>query len=150
MTDLKKLNGQQLGLQNIAKFETWVATQTDDDFKQMIHRGQLNRGTIAKEADIGKSSLRQNDSIKTALKILENDLRDRGVLPPLAQQTKDNADKPKEYDSTAKKKYLESNRIAALEAENLELKAEVAKLTGKLERFGEQAEALSELGIFPR
>ena len=29
MTDLKKLNGQQLGLQNIAKFETWVATQTD-------------------------------------------------------------------------------------------------------------------------
>lgn len=144
------MNGQQLGQQNIAKFETWVATQTDDDFKQIIHRGQLNRGTIAKEADIGKSSLRQNDSIRKALQALENELRDRGVLPSLTQQAKDNAGKPKEYDSTAKKKYLESNRIAALEAENLELKAEVAKLTGKLERFGEQAEALSELGIFPR
>ncbi|MDK9685480.1 VPA1267 family protein [Pseudoalteromonas shioyasakiensis] len=143
-------NGQQLGQENIAKFEIWVATQTDDDFKQIIHRGQLNRGTIAKEASIGKSALTQNITIKKALKALEDSLRERGILPPKIEKAKQDHSKVQEYDSSAKKKYFENNRIATLEAENLELKAEIAKLTGKLERFGEQAEALSELGIFPR
>ncbi len=143
-------SGQQLGQENIAKFETWVATQTDDDFKQIIHRGQLNRGTIAKEANIGKSALRQNDTIKKALEALEDNLRERGILPSQTEKAKQDAGKAQEYNSSAKKKHLENNRIATLEAENLELKAEIAKLSGKLERFGEQAEALSELGIFPR
>tara|TARA_Y100000310_G_scaffold100423_2_gene98302 strand:- start:10833 stop:11270 length:438 start_codon:yes stop_codon:yes gene_type:complete len=143
-------NGQQLGQENIAKFELWVATQTDDDFKQIIHRGQLNRGTIAKEANIGKSALRQNNTIKNALKALEDRLRERGILPLQTEKTKQCAGKEREYDCSAKRKSLENNRIAALEAENIELKAKVTKLSGKLERFGEQAEALSELGIFPR
>lgn len=143
-------NGQQVGQENIAKFETWVATQTDDDFKHIIYRGQLNRVTIAKEADIGKSALRQNNTIKKALQALEDNLRERGILPPLTDKAKQDAGKAQEYNSSAKKKRLENNRIAELEAENIELKAEIAKLSGKLERFGEQAEALSELGVFLR
>ena len=37
-------NGQQKAQQNLDAFEVWRVTQTDDDFKQIIFRGQLNRG----------------------------------------------------------------------------------------------------------
>ena len=143
-------NGQQKAQQNLQAFEAWVATQTIEDFKQIIHRGQLNRGEVAKAIGCGKSALVQNPALKDALKKLENNLRTQKVLPPLSETAKKEANKAKEYDSSIKKKHSENNRLAALEAENLELKAKVAKLSGELERFGEQTEALSELGIFPR
>jgi hypothetical protein len=143
-------NGQQKAQQNLEAFELWVATQTDDDFKQIIHRGQLNRGELAKAIGCGKSALNQNPSLKQALKSLEDGLRERGVLPSLTESAKTETDKPKQYDSSHKKKQLENNRIAALEAENLELKAKLAEKTGELERYSELGDALSELGIFPR
>jgi hypothetical protein len=34
-------NGQERARQNLSAFQSWVATQTDDDFKQILHRGQL-------------------------------------------------------------------------------------------------------------
>ncbi|HCN73225.1 MAG TPA: hypothetical protein DIS96_16540, partial [Pusillimonas sp.] len=76
-------NGQERARQNLSAFQSWVATQTDDDFKQIVFRGQLNRGEVAKAIGIGKSALRQNPAIKTALENLEQNLRDRGVLPEL-------------------------------------------------------------------
>tara|TARA_A200000159_G_scaffold164209_2_gene192998 strand:- start:2307 stop:2432 length:126 start_codon:yes stop_codon:yes gene_type:complete len=39
-----KLNGQQTAEENVAAFYAWVATQFDEDFRQITHRGQLNRG----------------------------------------------------------------------------------------------------------
>jgi hypothetical protein len=33
---------------------------SDDDFRQIVFRGQLNRGEIAKGLDCAKSALRQN------------------------------------------------------------------------------------------
>ena len=143
-------NGQQIGQQNAYKFEEWVATKTDDDFKQMIHRGQLNRGTIATEADIGKSALRQNDTIRQALEELEKVLRERRVLPPLSQKAMEDSEKPREYDKTLNKKVIESNHTSTLEAENVELKAKIRELEIKLERFGELSETLSEMGFMPR
>lgn len=78
-------NGQERARQNLSVFQSWVATQTDDDFKQIIFRGQLNRGEVAKAIGIGKSALRQNPAIKSALENLEQSLRDRGVLPELTE-----------------------------------------------------------------
>tara|TARA_B000000460_G_scaffold249504_1_gene230965 strand:- start:7796 stop:7987 length:192 start_codon:yes stop_codon:yes gene_type:complete len=49
------MNGQQKAQQNLEKFEVWQATQTDDDFKQIIFRGQLNRIEVAK--GVGCASL---------------------------------------------------------------------------------------------
>ena len=48
-------NGQQKAQQNLDAFQTWVATQSDDDFKQIAFRGQLNRIEVAKGVGCGKS-----------------------------------------------------------------------------------------------
>ena len=143
-------NGQQRAQENIEAFEVWQATQSHEDFKQIIHRGQLNRGEVAKAVDCGKSALSQNPLLRKALEALENELREEGVLPPLTKAAKQNTDKPKQYDNTANKKLLDSKRVSALETENIELKAKVRELESKLERFGELSETLSEMGFMPR
>ncbi len=142
--------GQQKAQQNLEAFEVWKATQTDDDFKQIIYRGKLNRIEVAKGIGCGKSALNQNPVLKEALLALEDYLRKKGVLPHLTESAKKNTDKLKQYDNTANRKLLDSKRVSALEAENIELKAKVKELESKLERFGELSETLSEMGFVPR
>lgn len=143
-------NGQQKAQQNLNAFQTWVATQSDDDFRQIVYRGQLNRGEIAKAIGCGKSALNQNPSIREALHGLEEQLRCKGVMPRLTGAAKPNEGKPKEYDVTANRKSMDSRRLAIVEAENLELKAKVRELESHLKRFGELSETLSEMGFMPR
>ena len=143
-------SGQQKAQQNLEAFEVWKATQTDDDFKQIVFRGQLNRIEVAKSIGCGKSALNQNPALKKTLKALEDELRDKGVLPPLTESAKKNADKPKAYDNTTNRKLLDSKRVSSLEVENIELKAKVKELEKRLERFGELSETLSEMGLMPR
>ena len=142
-------NGQEKARQNLVDFQRWAATQTDEDFEQIVHRGQLNRGEVAKAIGIGKSALRQNPAIKEALGSLEQGLRDRGVLPPLTQEASVQRSQPKRYDPTVNQKALESRRLSALEQENIELKARVATLEAKLKRYGELSEVLTEFGVAP-
>jgi hypothetical protein len=142
--------GQQKAQQNLDAFRVWVATQSDDDFKQIVFRGQLNRVEVAKAVGCGKSALNQNPILRNELKQLEDNLRDRGVLPPLTDTAKKETDKPKQYDNTASRKTLDSKRLSSLEAENIELKAQVKELEGKLERFGELSDTLSEMGFMSR
>lgn len=142
-------NGQQKARRNLASFQSWVATQTDEDFEQIIHRGQLNRGEVAKAIGIGKSALRQNPAIKKALETLEQDLRDRCVLPPLTETAQLQRSEPKPYDPGVNKRAMESKRLSTLEQENIELKAKVAALKVKLKRYGELSEVLSEFGVAP-
>ncbi|WP_241824031.1 VPA1267 family protein [Salinivibrio sp. AR647] len=73
-------SGQQKAQQNLEAFEVWKATQTDDEFKQIVFRGQLNRIEVAKDIGCGKSALNQNPALKKALKALEDELRVKGVL----------------------------------------------------------------------
>ncbi|MGR5324359.1 VPA1267 family protein [Vibrio sp. DNB22_17_1] len=143
-------SGQQKAQHNLEAFKVWVATQSDDDFKQIIYRGQLNRIEVAKGIGCGKSALNQNPALKDALKALEDELRDRSILPPLTNSAKKNESKPKIYDNTANRKLLDSKRVSSLEAENIELKAKVKELEKRLERFGELSETLSEMGLMPR
>lgn len=138
------------GQLNLDKFTAWVATQSNDDFKQIIYRGQLNRGEVAKASGCGKSALKQNPALKDALEALESDLRTKGVLPPLTEKAKVEEGKPKLYNNSERKSALESRRLSALEAENIELKAEIKELKAKLERFGELNETLYEMGFMPR
>nr|WP_024592195.1 VPA1267 family protein [Pseudoalteromonas sp. TB13] len=143
-------NGQQRAQQNLNAFQAWSATQTDDDYKQIAFRGQLSRTEVAKAVGFGKSALNQNPDIRKHLKKLEDNLRDKGVLPPLTDTAKKEVDKPKQYDNTANRKALDSKRSSSLEAENIELKAKIKELEGKLKRFGELSETLSEMGFMPR
>ena len=46
-------------------FQRWAATKTDDDLKQIVFRGQLNRGEVANAIGIGESAVRQNPAIKS-------------------------------------------------------------------------------------
>tara|TARA_R110002124_G_C8971706_1_gene515203 strand:+ start:8350 stop:8787 length:438 start_codon:yes stop_codon:yes gene_type:complete len=143
-------NGQQKALQNLEAFQVWQATQTHDDFQQIIVRGQLNRGEVAKAVGCGKSALTQNPALKKALALLEENLREKGVLPPLKQPVKNSPEKPKQYDNTVNLKQLNSKRLSTLESENIELKAKVNELENKLKRYGELSETLYEMGIMPR
>tara|TARA_Y100001001_G_scaffold159927_1_gene181668 strand:+ start:1195 stop:1632 length:438 start_codon:yes stop_codon:yes gene_type:complete len=143
-------SGQQRAQQNLEAFEVWEATQTDDDFKQIAFKGNLNRTEVAKGVGCGKSALTQNPALRKALKALENRLRKKGVLPLLTESAKKDSEKPKEYDNTANRKLLDSKRVSTLEAENIELKAKIKELESKLERFGELNETLSEMGFMPR
>ena len=142
-------NGQERARQNLNAFQSWVATQTDDDFKQIVFRGQLNRGEVAKAIGIGKSALRQNPAIKTALENLERNLRDRGVLPELTETAQAQRSEPKRYDPSVNQRAMESRRLSVLEQENIELKARVATLEAKLKRYGELSEVLTEFGVAP-
>ena len=142
-------NGQERARQNLSAFQSWVATQTDDDFKQILHRGQLNRGEVAKAIGIGKSALRQNPAIKTALENLEQSLRDRGVLPELTETAQAQRSEPKRYDPSVNQRAMESRRLSMLEQENIELKARVSTLEAKLKRYGELSEVLTEFGVAP-
>lgn len=143
-------SGQQKAQQSLEAFEVWKATQTDEDFKQIVFRGQLSRIEVAKGIGCGKSALSQNPALKNALKVLEDSLRDKGVLPPLTESAKKAANKPKLYDNTANSKMRDAKQLSSLEAENIELKAKVKELEGKLERFGELSETLSDMGFMPR
>lgn len=150
MATEKGVNGTEKALQNLSAFQTWAATQSDEDFTQITFRGQLNRGEVAKAIGCGKSALTQNPALKDALKLLEDNLRGKGILPPEAETANDLNDRPKLYDNTANRRAMDSNRLSVLEAENIELKAKVKELEGKLERFGELSETLSEMGFMPR
>ena len=50
-------SGQQKAQQNLDAFLAWSATQTDDDYRQIAFRGQLNRIEVAKAVGFGKSAL---------------------------------------------------------------------------------------------
>ncbi len=143
-------NGQQKALRNSSAFDIWSATQNDEDFRQIVHRGQLNRGEIAKAIGIGKSALRQNPAIKESLERLEQELRDRGVLPSLTKSAQAQQSEPKRYDAGANNRAAESKRLSTLEQENVELKARVATLEAQLKRYAELSEVLYEFGVAPQ
>lgn len=142
-------SGRQKARENVDAFRAWIATQTDEDFKQIVHRGQLNRGEVAKAIGIGKSALRQNPTIKKQLEDLECELRQRGVLPPLNNNSESQKEKPKRYDQQSNRSFDDNRRLSQLEQENIELKTKVAALEFKLKRFGELSEILSDFGVAP-
>ena len=152
-------SGKDKGQQNVMSFLAWKVSMTDDAFKQITHRGSLNRGEIATACGFGKSALQQNPILKKELTDLEYDLRSRDVLPPLtiaAVKAKETG-APKAYDNTANRRMMDSKRASILEkenielnAENIELKEKVKELKAKLARFGELSEVLTETGTMPR
>ncbi|MFM5786924.1 VPA1267 family protein [Aeromonas veronii] len=143
-------SGAEKAKETVRAFELWKATQTDDSYRQIIHRGNLSRGEIAKAIDCGRSALVQNPELRKKLQHLEDSLREKGVLPPITAQVKTHTDAPKTYDPTTHRRLLDTKRVSILEQENIELKAQLRELKARLERFGELSETLAEMGILPR
>jgi len=112
------------------KFRAWKASMSDDDYRKIVYApmGILNRQEIKKMAGLSDQAIKKNAKVKTELQALENDLRVRGVLPPLTEKGEKAQAEPKLYDKSAKRSGMDSRRVALLEAENHDLKAQVEKL----------------------
>ncbi len=133
-------NGQQKAQQNVDSFICWSATMKDDDYRQIVYRGKLNRSDIAKSVGCAKSALLQNPKLRKLVDVLENNLREKGVLPKLTEKAQSEKAQPKDYDKTTSKRIYESKRISELEIEVLALKQQ-------LEKFKELSEVMLELGL---
>lgn len=149
-------NGQQIAEENVLTFLTWSLSKKDSDFRNMAIRGALSRTDIAAECGFAKSALRQNPRIKKALQELEDGLRKRGVLPPLATASADDGDEkeasvlPTPQASQSGLSAQDARRLSRLEVENAGLKAEVTELKRQLSKFAILQEVLSETGRLPR
>ncbi|MFY9329491.1 MAG: VPA1267 family protein [Georgfuchsia sp.] len=141
------MNGQQRSEQNLATFLSWVVSKTDDDFREMVMRGQLSRQEIARECGFAKSVLLQNPRVKEALKTLEAQLRERQVLPSLADASEGGAapQAPPNPRTAADKA-----RLKRLESENASLRAELAQLRASLDRYRLMDNVLCSTGRLPR
>ena len=77
----RALSGSAAGNESYAKFEAWKASMTNSGYKQIVFRGSLKRGEIAKGCGFAKSVLTQNLEVRKDLEKLEERLRGNGVLP---------------------------------------------------------------------
>lgn len=143
---------------NIRKWRDWAASQSPDDFKQMVFNGQLKRSTIVKATGIGRSALGgQNETIFNELTALEDRLRDEGILPQKTDEAIEEEGKPQEYDNTKRSRIRDANRLNEMELEIQNLKTSVADLQAKLaverlkgERHSEQDAVDSEFSVVRR
>lgn len=143
-------SGRQVAEENVQRFQTWMASKTDSDFRQMVSRGVLSRTEIAAECGFAKSALSQNPRIREALKTLEEQLRDRGVLPKLAQWAEDEGVPAVTQRVDSARAALDAERLSRLELENASLKAENAELKRLLGRYAVLQDVLAETGRLPR
>jgi hypothetical protein len=141
------MNGQQRSEQNLATFLSWVASKTDLDFREMVMRGQLSRQEIARECGFAKSVLLQNPRVKDSLKELEEQLRERKVLPPVVKLSEGDAPQPVAPNPRAA---ADKARLKRLESENASLRAELTLVRGDLERFRLMDDVLCSTGRLPR
>lgn len=147
-------NGQQIAEQNFLSFTTWLASKTDDDFRQLVSRGVLSRKEIAAECCFGKSALNQNPDIKAALEVAEDALRKRGILPPKAITKLDVSDalcneptnEPLMREVGKQRQGLDAERMRRLEQQNASLRAENGELKRQLEQYVLIREAIALTG----
>lgn len=143
-------NGQQVAEQNLASFLAWVTSKRDNEFREYVHRGKLNRSEIAAECGFGKSALLQNPSIRRSLEALEECLRAAGVLPPLVVSPQLTHEDPPIRDRDARQRRQDSQRLNSLEQDNAALRAELAHAKAMLERYKLLASFMEETGRLPR
>lgn len=138
-------SGKEKAKENLDAFKVWVASKSADDFRQIVHRGGLNKREIAIECGFARSAVDQNPGIKKALIELEERLRNEGVLPLTVEP-----DAPPERATSDRKTDMGLERLQQLETENALLRAEVRELKAKLSSFAVLAEVLAETGRVPR
>lgn len=143
-----KLSGQQKSEQNFLTFMQWGEAKTDAEFRAMVVRGQLSRQDIAKECGFAKSVLAQNPRVKEALKTLEQRLRFRGILPPLAET--ESSDSPLPPTGDTHRVMVDKARLKRLESENASLRVELTQLRERMARYELLEQYMAETGRLPR
>jgi hypothetical protein len=143
-------NGRQIGDENVQTFLHWMLGKTDVDYRAMAFRGVLSRKEIAKECGFAKSALDQNPRINAALRQLEKELRERGVLPPEAAKATGEPQALRLTDRGGQRARLDAERLKRLEQENASLRAENTELKRLLGQHAMLSEALALTGRLPR
>ncbi|ANB71309.1 hypothetical protein AYM40_02195 [Paraburkholderia phytofirmans OLGA172] len=149
-------SGKQLAQQYLGIFIGWVATKTDDDFRQIVSRGKLSRVEIAHECGFTKSVLNQNPRINEALRKLEDELRSRGVLPEVAQSEvvrPEDSEHPENMpmrEPGQQQAARDADAFRRLQIESASQKAEIAELKRRLAKYESLHEALAITGRVPR
>ncbi|MFL9964082.1 VPA1267 family protein [Paraburkholderia sediminicola] len=139
-------SGRQVGRENLAIFQTWLASKTEPEFRAMVNRGVLSRREIAKECGFGQSALSQNPDIKEALEAKEDELRHTGVLPPRAQKLPDAGGELPLRETGRQRASIDAERLSRLELDNAALRAENSELKRQLEKYALLDEALATTG----
>lgn len=139
----KGKSGQQQSTKNVQAFRAWASSKSDDDFKQLFHRGQLSRTEIARECGFGKSALIQNPAIKSELAELEKWLREKGILPQLS-----NVENSIPVVTTTG--WADDQRVKRLEEENAMLRAEVEMYRKYMKRYSLMERCMAESLRMPR
>lgn len=143
-------SGQQVAEENVQRFQTWVASKADTDFQEMVSRGVLSRTEIAAECGFAKSALAQNPRIRDALKRLEDQLREKGVLPPLADSDANDGSPVAAPRVDSTRAARDAERLSRLERENASLRAENSELKTLLGQYAVLQDVLAETGRLPR
>jgi hypothetical protein len=141
------------GERNLAAFHEWANRQSDSDFRAIARTGKLNRNEITKATRFARSVLVQNPHVKAALQALETDLRQRGVLSPLAAHEggNDGVDEPEPLRLKGQLAAAgTSTRLKALEGQVDVLRAENSQLKQRLKKFEALESILGRVGRLPR
>ena len=150
---MREINGQEAGKENLISFQEWVDRQGDADFRAISRAGKLSRAEIVKACGFARSVLQQNPAVAAALKVLESDLRERGVLPPLAIHLPGEAGvdepEPLRFQGQLAGGGM-SARLKALEAQVDVLRAENTSLKSRLKKFDLLESVLGRTGRLPR
>ena len=124
-------SGQAIGNENFEKFKTWIAERNaQNDKVDYVRNGKLNRSEVAKELGFGRSVFAQNPAVKELALQLDEDW---GKLKPATPKTERELTEARER-ANEKVKRTEGNnsrlleKIAMLEAENRQLKVQLADL----------------------
>lgn len=129
---------------NFDSFQAWSQSKTDADFRQLEHRGKLNRVDIARECGFARSVCDQNPRVRKALADLEERLRAGGVLPEKVEN-REGSSVPAQPSRN-----IDADRLRRLESENALLRAEVSDLKRRLSRYEVMRATLAEAGRLPR
>ena len=142
-------NARQIADESVATFITWAASKTDDEFRSLAARGVLSRSDIIDECGFNRSALRQNPRIRAALQKLEDQLRERGVLPKAAAKASGEPVETPTPSAIGTSSFRDAERLKRLEQENAALRAELAEVKRALSRYAVLQEVLAETGRLP-
>ena len=131
---------------NYASFCAWHKPKNNDDFKEYVIRGKLNRDEMASECGFGRSVFYQNDLVIDELARLEERLKHDGILP---SKERENESVPLR-DRDAGIRARDTQRLKSLEQQNATLKSQVKELEEKLRTLNAFDEFLIETGRLPR
>lgn len=148
MATEKGTNGAAKAKETVETFKAVMLGQRNEFYIQMVYRGQLNRKEIAKLCDCTTSALRQNPALKELLEILEDGLRDKGMLPPIsaAGKAKKQNSGSKLYDPSGKQGISYAVFCLKKKKQVAELKVQVEELS----RYEEMAKVVADMGLIPR